>query len=308
MATRIWFAKGLRGMIARRIQLDLLRQGFYAGAPERFCDGVYGNDTSTALALLQKARGLPDSGTVDADTWSQLTHDPLPSLFERCLSVTAEFEGHGFGLLQGNFDGAGLTWGVIGFTLSHGEIQRLLADAEDHMPGTLDRVLGPLADTWRSVTARPRAAQVDWANSISQGAGKVQADPAWKAAFARLGEEPVIKRLQMQRAYDAYFVPAAATAHRLQLRSELGVALAFDCHVQNGQSRQRAVAALEPLAGQVAESDMRLRLAQEVARRSAAKWQKDVLGRKSLLATGHATFRGRAYQLANWGLGEEEAA
>ena len=31
-------------------------------------------------------------------------------------------------------------------------------------------------------------------------------------AFARLGDEPVVKRLQLQRAYDAYFVPAAATA------------------------------------------------------------------------------------------------
>jgi len=305
---RTWFAKGLRGMIARRIQTDLLRQGFSVGAPDRFADGIFGNDTVAALSHLQSARSLPVTGAVDESTWQQLTHDPLPSLFERCLGITAEFEGHGFGLVQGNFDGAGLTWGVIGFTLSNREIQQLLAEAEAAVPGTLARALGPLAATWQAKTALPIAQQVAWADSLSSGPQKTDVPPAWKAAFARLGDEPVIQRLQMQRAYDAYFVPAAATARRLGLKSELGVALAFDCHVQNGKSRVQAVAELSPLAGKVSEEEMRLRLANRVADLSAAAWREDVRGRKTLIARGGAAFRGRTYALSNWGLGEFPAA
>jgi peptidoglycan hydrolase-like protein with peptidoglycan-binding domain len=78
---RTWFAKGLRGMIAKRIQLDLLRQGFCVGAPEKFADGVFGNDTTTALSRLQAARSLPVTGVVEEATWMQLTSEPLPTLF-----------------------------------------------------------------------------------------------------------------------------------------------------------------------------------------------------------------------------------
>lgn len=40
----------------------------------------------------------------------------IPAALDRSLQVTAAFEGHGFGMLQGNWDGAWLTWGIIGFT------------------------------------------------------------------------------------------------------------------------------------------------------------------------------------------------
>lgn len=308
MSDRTWFARGLRGMIARRIQLDLLRQGFFVAPADQFADGVFGGDTADALARLQAARGLPASGAVDTATWQQLTHEALPTLFERCMSITAEFEGHGFGLLQGNFDGAGLTWGLIGFTLASGEIQALLAEAEAIVPGTLDRVLGPLAAVWREQTAKPRAQQIAWADGLSTGAAKTEVPAPWKQAFARLGDEPVVKRLQLQRAYDAYFVPAAATARKLKLSTELGVALCFDCHVQNGASRVQAVAELAPLAGHISEAQMRQRLADRVADRSASRWRDDVRGRKTTIANGGGSFRGRSYLLVNWGLAEVAAA
>jgi len=307
--TRIWFAAGLRGEIARRIQLEALRQGFFDGDAAKFVDGDFGERTTIALTKLQTARGLQTAtGQVDEATWQQLTHEPLPTLFERCLGITAEFEGHGFGLLQGDFDGAGLTWGVIGFTLSNGEIQQLLAEAEAAAPGTLARVMGPLASTWHAKMQLARNAQLAWAHSISSGPDSAKVPLEWKDAFARLGDEPVVKRLQMHRAYDAYFVPAAATAKTLRLVSELGVALAFDCHVQNGDSRVQAVAELAPLAGTLAEAQMRRRLANRVADLSAPRWREDVRGRKLTIATAGAVFRGRNYQLANWGLGEFTAA
>jgi hypothetical protein len=62
------------------------------------------------------------------------------------------------------------------------------------------------------------------------------------------------------------------------------------------------------LAGTIPEAEIRKRFANRVADLSAPPWREDVRGRKLTIATGHATFRGRDYQLANWGLGESTAA
>jgi hypothetical protein len=295
-------------MLAKRIQSDLLRAGFTAGPIEKFVDGDFGGNTETALKALQARRGLPAHGAVDVDTWQQLTVDPLPTLYERCLSITAQFEGHGFGLLQGNFDGAGLTWGIIGFTLKSKEVQALLAATDAAVPGTLDRVLGPLAAQWRSVVQRPLNEQIAWANSISSGASKSTVPREWKDAFARLGDEPIVKRLQMQRAYDRYFVPAVRAANTLHLQSELGVALAFDVHVQNGGFKPGAYAMAATTLSRASELDRRQRLANAAADSANPRWAADVRERKLALATGQGSVHGRTYRLANWGLDEVVAA
>lgn len=305
--SRTWFSKGLRGMIARRIQTDIVRQGFAIGPVDRFVDGDFGGNTESALRALQLARSLPPTGAVDDATWQQLTADPMPTLFERCLGLTADFEGHGFGLIQGNFDGAGMTWGIIGFTLSNGEIQDLLAQVEQAAPGTLDRVMGRLADSWRALAAKPRNAQIAWADALSTGPGKAGLPAEWKTAFAGLGEEPLVKRLQMQKAYDDYFVPAARTAERVRLTTELGIALCFDMHVQNGSSRMKAVAAVEAMPPKTTELEQREFLANAVADRCAAAWQEDVRLRKLAIARGAGAVHGRQYTLANWGIAEFRA-
>ena len=305
---RKWFGRGLRGMIAKRIQTDLLRQGFEVGPPSAFVDGDYGNNTVQSVIALQVARGLASSGAVDDQTWRQLTVDPVPTLFERCLGLCASFEGHGFSLAQGNFDGAGLTWGIIGFTLASGEVQQILAEAEHAAPGTLVRVMGPLAVEWRQVLTRSRDQQVAWADAMSAGPSKEALPQPWKDAFARLGDEPVVKRLQMQRAYDSYFVPAAATAKKVSLTSELGVALCFDMHVQNGRARIDAVEFISKQPPRPSEAEQRRALANAVADRSNPRWAEDVRSRKLAIANGAGAVHGRNYELANWGLSEALAS
>jgi len=306
--SRLWFSKGLRGMLAKRIQSDLLRAGFTAGPLDKFVDGDFGGNTEAALKALQARRSLAVNGAVDVETWQQLTTEPLPTLYERCLGITAQFEGHGFGLLQGNFDGAGLTWGIIGFTLKSKEIQALLAETDAAIPGTLDRVLGPLAAPWRSVVQRPLAEQIAWADSISFGASKSNVPSEWRDAFARLGDEPIVKRLQMQRAYDRYFVPAVRAANTLRLQSELGIALAFDVHVQNGGFKPGAYAMAATTLSRASEADRRKRLANAVADSANPRWAEDVRERKLALATGQGNVHGRTYRLAGWGLDEVAAA
>ncbi len=305
---RVYFSRGCKGMLAKRIQTDLQRQGFAVGDPLKFADGDFGGKTFTALQTLQTARGLATTGAVELATWQQLTTDPLPSLFERCLQVTAAFEGHGFGLAKGNFDGAGITWGVIGFTLSNREIQAILSTAEQQATGTLQRVMGPLAAQWLAVTATPLSQQINWANAMSSGATKEGLPLPWLQAFARLGDEPIIKRLQMQRAYDRYFVPCAASARTLGLQSELGIMLAFDVHVQNGSFKADAMAQAAALPAGTPEAVLRDKLAVAVAQSARPQYRADVLSRKKTIASGQGLAHGASYTLAAWGLGEDVAS
>lgn len=295
-------------MIAKRIQNDLLRQGFGSGDPLKFADGDYGGKTQAAVQALQTARGLPATGGVDAATWQELTADPLPSLFERCLQVTAAFEAHGFGMAKGNFDGAGITWGVIGFALSSREIQSILATVEQQAPGTLARVMGPLAAQWQAITAQPLAQQIAWADAMSSAPGKQGLPAEWLQAFARLGDEGSIKRIQLQRAYERYFVPCAAAAAQLRLRSELGVLLAFDVHVQNGSFKPGAIAQAAALPAATPEAVRREKLAEWVAQSARSQYQADVRSRKMTIARGQGSVHGAAYTLSAWGLGEAMAA
>lgn len=308
--SRSFFARGSKGMIAKRIQGDLFQKGLTALPKDKFVDGDFGGNTAAAVRALQRVASLPETGEVDAPTWSRLTPDPLPSLFERCLQWTAWLEGHGFTLAQGNFDGAGITWGLIGYTLSAGEVQKHLARAEADEPGVLLRAFGGLLPELQAMLAMPRAQQLQWADALTlppKKAGKLP--PAWTAAFARLGEEPQVKFRQIEQAYQKYFVPAAASAQALGLTSELGVALAFDVHVQNGSFKPSVMAKAAQWPANPPEPSRRRDLANWVAAASTnVAFIEDVRSRKLCIANGGGPVRGVTVNLASWGLAEVAAA
>ena len=112
----------------------------------------------------------------------------------------------------------------------------------------------------------------------------------------------------MQRAYDKYFVPCARSAWTLGLRSELGIELAFDVHVQNGSFKPHAFALAAALPANTPEIERRRRLAHAVADSANPRWVEDVRERKLALANGQGSVHGRHYNLASWGLIEVAAA
>lgn len=308
--SRIYFARGCKGVIAKRIQQDLLRQGVGSAPADRFVDGDFGGNTVAAVQQLQARHNLPATGQVDHATWRQLTTDPLPSVFERCLQLTAWLEGHGFTLAQGNFDGAGLTWGLIGYTLRHGQVQRHLALADQDAPGTLARVFGTLYPELQRMLAMPLAQQVAWADALTlppRNRGRLA--PEWAAAFARLGEEPHVKARQVAQAYHSYFVPAVKAAQGLGLVSELGMALAFDVHVQNGSFKPEVLHKAGGWPTQHSEADRCKDLAHWVADASSNKrFVEDVRARKLCIALGGGPVRGVRLSLSGWGLADAPAA
>ena len=197
-------------------------------------DGFFGLDTAQAVERLQRAHGLAPTGVVDATAWRLLLGTRPPGVRDLALQLTAAFEGHGFGRARGNGDGAGVTWGIIGFTLKYGELARIVRRVNEASPRLVREAFGEKTDELLDVMEAPVPDQLAWADRISLGARKVALVEPWASAFARFGRFERVQALQVEIVEGRYFQPALATARRLGLRTELGLALAFDIHVQNG--------------------------------------------------------------------------
>ncbi|MBI3781043.1 MAG: peptidoglycan-binding protein [candidate division NC10 bacterium] len=300
---RTLFARGCRGGIVKKIQQSLSQEGYYAGT----LDGLYGGGTERAVSLYQMERTLEPTGKVDDVTWQSLMRMDIPPVQERCLQLTAALEGHGFGMIQGNWDGAWLTWGMIGFTLKHGELSRIVLEIFESNPGAVREAFGNLTDELIRIMRATRAEQQAWANRISEGPKRFKVIEPWRLAFARLGEQEGVQAVQIRHAYKGYLNPALETARRYRLNTEQALALCFDIQVQNGgigpDARAAVRAALQARPPQD-ERALRILIANAVADLARPEFREDVRSRKLTIATGNGQVHGEQFELESWGLGE----
>lgn len=293
---------GAHGAIARAVQNALVTAGWMSAAD---VDAWYGRGTAAAVSAHQKAHALSPTGIVDADTWaSLLAGSPTPSLLQRCLDLTGAFEGHDYTLAVGNFDGAWLTWGIVGFTLKHGELGKILLEAERTCPDALRLAFAEhTEEILHIVRAKPKQQQA-WADSVTLRGGLLS-EP-WRTAFRTLGKSAEVQKIQQEVAASDYYQPALQTARSLGLKSELGIALCFDIHVQNGGINKRAQSLLGD-THPAEESAVRRAIAEAVANSARAEYRDDVLARKLTIAAGSGRVHGAQYNLENWGLQELSA-
>lgn len=305
---RIFFQRatsGLRtvqGELIKGVQQSLRDGGFY----HDILDGIYGNKTEIALVGFQEANHLMPTGKVDDQTWQKLKSSAAPDLKQRCLQVTADFEGTGFTKAVGNFDGAGLTWGIIGFTLSNGELGALLKEIKTAHADIFRAAFGDLHDKINEVLSSPLAAQMIFANSISVGTSKMKILSQWAEAFSKLGSDPAVQEIQLQHTIK-FFNIAQRDVERFGVRNELGFALCFDIAVQNGGIDQTEAARIRRKIEQApptTQQDLRIIIANVIAENSRPKFIEDVRKRKLTVATGGGTVHGSRYDIKTWGLDE----
>ncbi|MVM36325.1 hypothetical protein GO755_40350 [Spirosoma sp. HMF4905] len=302
---RILFAKPAKGDLIRKIQRHLTDSSFDTHG----MDGTFGVNTELAVINFQKQNELPPTGLIDLKTYTLLTGEEIPSVQERTLQLTAAFEGHDYTLAQGNFDGAGITWGIIGFTLLSGKLKKIIQLIHQRKPSLVADAFQEKMPELLSVLKSPLKQQLAFGNSISIGSSKVRLAEPWRSAFARFGEMEEVKALQRDIADQDFFQPALQTAHDFDLKTELGTALTFDIHVQNGSIKEMARKQIdrETKAHPITkEQDLRVILANAVADQSRPVFREDVRSRKLTLATGSGKVHGEQFILRNWGLDELE--
>jgi hypothetical protein len=296
----------VQGELITRLQQTLRDGGFYRDT----VDGVYGNKTELALLGFQQQNGLAQTGAVDDETWRRLTSTGVPDLRQRCLQITADFEGTGFTKAVGNFDGAGLTWGIIGFTLSNGELTQLLREIRSSLPAVFRAAFDDLTDRINHVLGAGLAEQMAFANSISVGSSKMKILDVWANAFERLGSDPAVQEIQLRHT-QKFFDIAERDLDRFGAVNELGLALCFDIAVQNGGIDATEAARIRDKVSQTPPTtpqDLRVIIANVVAENSRPRFVEDVRRRKLAVATGTGTVHGSQYRLKAWGLDELPAS
>jgi hypothetical protein len=294
---RTLFGIGAIGETIKSLQRTLTEAGF----DTRGLDGWYGQDTQKAVGAFQGARSLLVTGLVDDGSWSALMGRPVPTVGERCVQLTSGFEGHGFGLAVGNFDGALLTWGIIGFTLASGELSSIVLSIDQSHPELVQQAFQASTPELLQLVRGSRDTQAPWANEHTLRGGSLAAP--WPAMFATFGSYPEVQAEQMRRVASDYLDPAIETARMLDFSSELGLALCFDIHVQDNGIKHTALQQVrQRTTPGMAESDRRELVANAVADWSSPAWREDVRRRKLTVATGQGTVHGRPYFLENWGL------
>ena len=116
-------ARGAKGDLIERLQQALSKiavptEGGQQEPAIATVDGDFGRSTQLAIQRVQAKFGKPITGVVDAELWELISKEAdWPGKFERCLGLVAAFEGHGYTKAAGNWDKAGITWGIIGFIL-----------------------------------------------------------------------------------------------------------------------------------------------------------------------------------------------
>jgi hypothetical protein len=300
-----------------QVQRRLRELHLYAGP----LDGVFGGGTQAAVKSYQKTSGLGMDGVVGPETWASLFGSEAPAgrdmsaepLGRRCLALTGSFE-TGCGVpecyagLTGDFDGQGLSLGVLQWNFGQGSLQPLLEDMISRHRTVAESILHDHLPVLEAVLGASRAEQLAWARSIQDTRRFTVWEP-WRGLLKSLARSEEFQAIEMRHAAGVQ-ERALRMAAEYGLKTERGAALMFDICTQNG-SISVAVKAqiLKDFAGLPAGADLaaaetaRMRII--ATRRAAAsrpEFAEDVRTRKLTIAEGHGTVHGIYYDLEEYGL------
>lgn len=221
----------------------------------------------TALLARRPAAPLPpvvcSALPMNGVTWPPaMTADDRAAL-TIALNISGSFEGaDGWANLTDNFDGQGVSMGLLNQCLGQGSLQPLLIKLRDSRPDVLTALLGParlksllaMLARWQvdaageavpgpfsrfdqpfeaAILTAPSAnkASVAWAVANLYAGGKFT--PEWKAELTALASSPEFVSIQIAAAVDDHERALAAEA-RLGLRELRAYLMLFDVVVQNG--------------------------------------------------------------------------
>ncbi|NRF65665.1 peptidoglycan-binding protein [Aquincola sp. S2] len=314
---------GSSGDEVLRLQRKLAELGVYAGP----VDGQFGGGTFAAVTKYQREVGLEADGIVGALTWQRLFSEEIrppvrvtdSDLGRRCLALTGSFEtGAGepecFCGLSGDFDGQGISFGVLQWNFGQGSLQPLLADMFTQHPNVLGDIFGGHLEALKLALDSDKDELMAFARSVQHPVKHTVHEP-WRGFAKSLGRTPEFQAIQTRHAgkrLDA----AAALCREFGLTSERALALMFDIVVQNGSISAIVKAQIRAdernLGPGLAPDRRELALMEIVANRRAQaanpRWVDDVRSRKLCIARGEGTVHGIPYDLeSQFGIGLRDA-
>jgi hypothetical protein len=230
-------------------------------------------------------------------------------LARRVVSLTVAFEQGGippaeyFGTVTGDFDGQGLSFGVLQWNLGSCSLQPLLRAFRDKDRTRFRAVM----EAGAVFIERLIAAPCDEAPLLARRVlldEKGQVKEPWVTRFRALGRTRVFREVQIK-----YLLPQVQKAYRLAdefgFHSERAVALFFDILIQNGgippgvrAQYEQDLQDVERLLGRALDEVERMTiLANRQAEAAHPRWVDTVRARKLTIARGGGSVNGISYDL-----------
>jgi hypothetical protein len=265
---------------------------------------------------FQTANGLGHDGVVGPQTWAALFPGAAPPatpllgapVGERCLALSGAFETSTgfpdcFCGLTGDFDGMGMSYGVIQWNIGQGTLQPLFSDMISAHEDVMANIFHDNLDPLKNLLSSPTEAQLEWARSIQDPIRHAIFEP-WKGLFLALGRTQEFQDIQLAHAQIKQQL-ASALCQRFGVTTERAFALMFDICVQNGSiasdtdAQIRTDFAAIPADADPTEAEV-ARLQSIANRRAEAAnpaYVEDVRTRKLTIANGVGTVHGVPYNL-----------
>ena len=304
------YRRGSKGPEVAKIQTKLRGLDLYRGP----IDASFGGGTEAAVRAFQQARGLAVDGIVGPATWKSLFRVAIVTpeiadqpLNQRCMALTGTFETDApipecFAGLSGDFDGQGISFGVLQWNIGQRSLQPLLARMDEEHPELVDELFNRNASVLRAMLSSNKSEQLDWARSIQDPLRRTVSEP-WRGQFKSLGRREEFQSLQVEAAGEPF-----ATARRwcieYGVRSQRALALMFDIRTQNGSIsaivKGQILADFARLPGDQNGQTEVLKLCAIANRRAEAsnpRWVEDVRRRKLTIAKGIGTVHGNHIDL-----------
>jgi Putative peptidoglycan binding domain len=298
----------------RALEQKLRALNLYSGP----IDGIFGGGVESGVKRFQSTYSLPCDGIVGSETWNALFPNvPQPEsellqrpLAERCLALTGAFETSAgfpdcFTGLAGDFDGEGISFGVLQWNIGQGTLQPLFEQMLRDHPQTMTQIFQDNLAHFASSLSLPHDEQLAWWSSL-QSPDKAEIFEPWKGYLLTLGRTSSYQQIQMDHSAQIY-TNALALAQEFDLHSERSVALMFDILVQNGGIDSAMKIWINADFTTMPPSDIDLNgeivkmqaIANRVAESSRPEYIEDVRTRKLVIANGAGSVHGRDYELSS---------
>ncbi len=308
---KILYKRGSKGKEVERLQRKLKKLGYYLGK----IDGDFGGGTESAVKRFQRDNGLKVDGIVGEETWDALFKKKIPKpkiekepLIYRCLALTGTFEtGKGipdcFAGISGNFDGQGISFGVLQWNFGQGSLQPLLKDMIKEHRDVIEGIFNEYFPVLETALNSDKEELMEFALSIQHPVKHFIYEP-WRGMFKSLGRTKEFQNIETKYAQNL-FNKALNLVDEYKLWSERAVALMFDIKTQNGSIRaitkEQIFADYHNLSEDLPEEELEVERMRIVANRRAEasnpRWVEDVRKRKLCIANGGGEVHGINFNL-----------
>ncbi len=303
---------GSTGKEVVKIQKKLKKLGYYHGP----IDGIFGGGTYSAVKNFQRDHNLKVDGIVGEKTWKALFQKNIPNqsikkkpLIYRCMALTGTFETgkdfpECFAGISGDFDGQGMSLGVLQWNFGQGSLQPLLKEMLSKHRNLMEKIFNEYLTVLETVLKLDRESQLEFLRSIQHPVKHFIYEP-WRGMFKSLCRTEEFQKIQIKHAQDL-FEKALDLVKDFNLWSERAVALMFDIKVQNGGIRDITKKQIKVEIEKIPETDRNdlevkkmVIIANKRAEASNPRWIEDVRSRKLCIAYGKGYVHGIEIDLEN---------